>query len=192
MKRTEISVKSTARGLTAAVLALLIGSALASGSLAAGAPSTGSKTGSGSSQPPALRNGHALWATVDVCSSKPSPLVGIRGSMPPDGRPSETMYMSFRVQYMDTKTGQWTNLSKGGQSGPVKIGPASATRQAGRTFELASPPHGGSFLLRGLVEFQWRAAAKLTLSATRLTSSGHPSAAGAVPHGFSAATCTIR
>lgn len=99
--------------------------------------------------------------------------------------------MSFRVQYMDTKTKQWADLAKGGQWGPVEVGSATATRQAGRTFELASPPHGGSFQLRGIVEFQWREAAKVILSTTRTTSGGHPSAAGAVPHGFSAATCVI-
>lgn len=191
MKRTEISVKRTAIGLATPVLALLAGWGLTSMSLAAGTAAPSSQTGSGSSQPPALRNGHELWATIDVCASNPHPQIGIRGSMPPDGHAQETMYMSFRVQYMDAKTKQWTNLPKGGQSGPVKVGPASTTRQAGRTFELARPPHGGSFQLRGIVEFQWRDATKTTLSATRLTSGGHPSAAGAVPRGFSAATCTI-
>lgn len=190
MKRTEISVKRTAIGLAAPMLALLLGWALAFVSLAAATVAPASTPGAGSAQPPALRNGHELWATIDVCASKPRPQVGIRGSMPPDGKAQETMYMSFRVQYLDTKTKQWTDLPKGGQSGLVKVGPANATRQAGRTFELANPPRGGSFQLRGIVEFQWRQAAKVTLSSTRPTSGGHPSAAAA-PHGFSATTCTI-
>lgn len=192
MKRTEISVKHTGIGLATLALALLTGWGPASISPAAGAIAPASQTGPGSSQPPALRNGHELWATIDVCASKPHPQVGIRGSMPPDGHAQETMYMSFKVQYMDAKTKQWTDLPKGGQSRPVKVGTASATRQAGRTFELAAPPRGGSFQLRGLVEFQWRSGAKTTLSATRPTSGAHPSAAGSVPRDFSAATCTIR
>ncbi len=191
MKRTQISVKHTAIGLATPLLALLAGWGLASVSLAAGTATPTTTTGAGPSQPPALRNGHELWATVDVCASKPHPQVGIRGSMPPDGRAQETMYMSFRVQYMDAKTKQWTNLPKGGQSEPVKVGSAGATRQAGRTFELASPPHGGSFQLRGIVEFQWRQGTKVTLSATRPTSGRHPSVAGSVPRGFSSATCTV-
>jgi hypothetical protein len=191
MKRTERSVKRIAIGLAAPALALLAGWGLAYAGLAAATTAPTSETRRSSSQPPALRNGHNLWATVDVCASRPHPQVGIRGSMPSDGQARETMYMSFRIQYMDTKTKQWRNLPQGEQSGPVKVGPANATRQAGRTFELASPPHGGSFQLRGIVEFQWQQGTKVTLSATRPTSGGHPSAAGAVPRGFSAATCTI-
>jgi hypothetical protein len=191
MKRTERSVKRIAIGLAAPALALLAGWGLAYAGLAAATTAPTSETRRSSSQPPALRNGHNLWATVDVCASRPHPQVGIRGSMPSDGQARETMYMSFRIQYMDTKTKQWRNLPQSEQSGPVKVGPANATRQAGRTFELASPPHGGSFQLRGIVEFQWQQGTKVTLSATRPTSGGHPSAAGAVPRGFSAATCTI-
>lgn len=99
--------------------------------------------------------------------------------------------MLFRVQYLDAKTKQWVDLSKGGESGLVKVGSATATRQAGRTFQLAEPPSGGSFQLRGIVEFQWRLGSKVMLSTTRPTIGGHHSAAGAVPRGFSAATCTI-
>ena len=189
---TEIATKTALRGLAAPAAALLLLGALAPASLAAGAGSPGSEaTTPHDPQPPALRNGHELWATIDECASKPSPLVGIRGSMPSDGQPQETMYMSFRVQYMDLKTKRWVDLAKGGESGAVKVGAATATRQAGRTFELAAPRQGGSFQLRGIVEFQWRHGSKVTLSATRPTAGGHPSAAGAVPKDFSAATCTI-
>jgi hypothetical protein len=185
----EIPVTTLPAGLAALLLALPIGWALApSLAAASGSPST---KGNRAAAPPALSNGHELWATIDVCSSTPSPLLGVRGSMPSGGQRQETMYMLFTVQYLDTKTKQWTNLPKGSQSTLVKVGTASATRQAGRTFELAAPPHGGSFQLRGIVEFQWRRGSKVTLSTTRPTTSGHPSAAGAVPRGFSAATCTI-
>lgn len=192
----------------APVVALLVccapmwlGVASAAGSSASAAAGShgASGTGSGSAsqpthrepKPPALRNGHELWATIDVCSSQGSPLIGVRGSMPSDGVEKETMYMLFKVQYLDTTTKQWTSLPKGGESKLVKVGSASTTRQAGWTFQLAEPPAGGSFQLRGTVEFQWRKGSKVMLSTTRLTSSGHPSAAGAIPRGFSAATCSI-
>jgi hypothetical protein len=188
MKLKTNSVTTASRWLAALLLALPIGWALTGHAAAAGSTPT---QGDHTPEPPALSNGHALWATIDVCTSTPSPLVGIRGSMPAGAQPQQTMYMLFKVQYLDTKTKQWTDLPKGGESSLVKVGTASATRQAGRTFELAAPPHGSSFQLRGVVEFQWRHGAKTTFSATRPTTAGHPSAAGAVPRGFSAATCTI-
>lgn len=189
MSFREIATKTAACRLAVPAAGLLAACALAPAGAAAGAAATGAPTGS-HTLPPALRNGHELWATIDVCASKPSPLVGIRGSMPSDGQAQETMYMSFQVQYMDQKTKQWTDLSKGGESGAVKVGGATATRQAGRTFELAAPKQG-TFQLRGIVEFQWRQGSKVTLSATRPTTGGHPSTAGAVPKDFSAATCAI-
>lgn len=191
MSFREIATKTAACRLAAPAAGLLAVCTLAPASVAAGAGTIGAGTGSHTSQPPALRNGHELWATIDVCASKPSPLVGIRGSMPSDGQAQETMYMSFRVQYMDQKTKQWADLPKGDESGAVKVGGATATRQAGRTFELAAPKQSGAFQLRGIVEFQWRHGSKVTLSATRPTTGGHPSTAGAVPKNFSAATCTI-
>ncbi len=181
------------RGLAASAAAMLALAALAPASPAAGARPAGSPSSSHStSRPPALRDGHELWATIDVCASKPHPLVGVRGSMPSNGQAKETMYMSFQVQYMDQRTKRWVNLPKGGTSGAVKVGDASTTRQIGRTFVLVAPGRGGSYELRGIVEFQWRRGSKVTLSTTRPTTGGHPSTAGAVPKGFSAATCTIR
>lgn len=192
MKLKGISAITTWRGLVAPVVALVACGALMSVDIAAAANS--SATGSShpeSHKPPALRDGRELWATIDVCSSKGGPLIGIRGSMPSDGTSSETMYMLFKMQYLNTKTKQWADLAKGGESKPVKVGTASTTRQAGWTFQLAEPPDSSSFQLRGIVEFQWRKGSKVMLSAVRPTSAGHPSAAGAIPRGFSAATCTI-
>jgi hypothetical protein len=203
MSSMEISTRNATRRLAAPAAALLALGALAPASPAASArpggvrpggarPGGGPSKSHSTARPPALRNGHELWATIDVCASKPHPMVGVRGSMPSDGQAKETMYMSFQVQYMDQQTKRWVNLPKGGASGAVKVGDASTTRQIGRTFVLAAPGHGGSYELRGIVEFQWRQGSKVTLSTTRPTTGGHPSTAGAVPKGFSAATCTIR
>lgn len=118
-------------------------------------------------------------------------MIGIRGSMPPNGHAANTMYMLFRVQYLNATTKRWGDLRKGGESGLVKVGAADETRQAGRTFELATPTRGGSFQLRGVVEFQWRQGPKVLLSVSRETTAGRHSSAGAVPSGFSAASCTV-
>ncbi len=143
------------------------------------------------SRPVVPGDGRQLWATVDVCRSTPTPQIGIRGSMPSIGQPKDTMYMLFRVQYLDAATERWANLGSGGESGFVKVGAADTTRQAGRTFDLSLPGRHSSFRMRGTVEFQWRRGSHVVLSTTRLTSSGHPSAAGAVPRGYSATACTV-
>jgi len=48
-----------------------------------------------------------------------------------------------------------------------------------------------AFTLRGDVVFQWRRGAAVLQTATVPTTAGHKSLAGADPHGYSAATCTL-
>src|SRR5271170_1853376 len=65
-----------------------------------------------------LLHSHELWATIDVCDPAKKPnTVGIRGSMPGDGHARDSMYMSFRLQYLDSATKGWINLSSGASSG---------------------------------------------------------------------------
>jgi hypothetical protein len=138
----------------------------------------------------ALAQSPELWATVDLCNT-PAHLhtIGIRGSMPTDGHPHDTMYMRFLVQSLDAATHQWTDLGESADSGFVQIGSGPSTRQAGRTFEFK--PTTTAYTLRGVVEFQWRRAGRLVHLASRTTAAGHTSLAGAEPKGFSAATCTL-
>jgi hypothetical protein len=133
-----------------------------------------------------------LWATVDVCSPTEEPhTIGIRGSMPGDGHAKDVMYMRFRVQYLDSTTKAWTFVTHGADSGLLKVGPADAVTQAGRSFQFASTKANPAFTLRGVVTFQWRRGAKTIAAAQRTTSAGHHSLAGANPPGFSAATCAL-
>ncbi len=139
-----------------------------------------------------LLHSRELWATVDVCNPKDQPnTIGIRGSMPGDGRATDVMYIRFRVQYLDATTKEWLNLSKGGDSGVLKLGSAALARQGGFSVELAPVAGKPPFTLRGYVTYQWRRGATVLESATRLTTSGHTSLAGANPKGFSAATCKL-
>jgi hypothetical protein len=139
-----------------------------------------------------LLHSRELWATVDVCSPKHHPnTIGIRGSMPGDGHAKDVMYMRFRVQYLDATKKEWLNLSKGGDSGLLKLGSGVPTRQGGFSVELEPVAGKPAFTLRGYVIFQWRRGATVLESATRLTTAGHKSLAGADPRGFSAATCTL-
>ncbi len=118
-------------------------------------------------------------------------MIGVRGSMPPDGHAHDTMYMRFRLQYLDSAGETWKSLEGGQSASFTRLGMADATREAGRTFQLSPQPQAGAFKLRGLVEFQWRQGSRVVASAARPTTAGHHSKVGAVPPGFSAATCTL-
>jgi hypothetical protein len=134
-----------------------------------------------------------LWATVDVCTPKDQlNTVGIRGSMPSDGNPRDTMYMRIRVQYLDATKKEWVDLGKGGDSGLLKLGSGLLVRQGGFSVELEPTATKPAITLRGNVTFQWRRGVKLIQSATRLTAGGHTSGAGADPRGYSAATCKLK
>ena len=76
----------------------------------------------------AARNARAarsrqLWATIDVCNPSDQPnTVGIRGSMPGDGKSDDVMYMRFRLQYLDASTKHWVDLATDAASGFVAVG----------------------------------------------------------------------
>jgi hypothetical protein len=138
----------------------------------------------------ALAQSPELWATVNLCNTTRHPNeIGIRGSMPSDGHPHDLMYMRFIVQSLDPTTHQWTDLGKSAESGFMQVGSAASTRQDGHSFGFK--PSTVAYTMRGFVEFQWRRAGHVVHLATRVTSAGHTSLAGAEPKGFSAATCTL-
>ena len=99
-----------------------------------------------------------LWATIDVCSPADQPnTVGVRGSMPGDGHAGDRMYMSFRLQYLNSTTGKWSNLVAGRQ--PQLRGASAPPRQPARAAAASSScPVAGQARreLRGIVDYQWR------------------------------------
>jgi hypothetical protein len=132
-----------------------------------------------------------LWATVDVCNTALHPdTIGIRGSMPGTGDRQEQMYMRFIVEYRSV-SGHWHYFRTGGVSGFVAVGDAgSLSRQAGQNFVL-SPNFSATYVLRGVVEFEWRLHGRTIASSVRSTTGGHRVAAGADPPGFSAPSCKL-
>lgn len=135
----------------------------------------------------------AVWATVNVCDTRKAPdTIGLRASMPGIARKGATMRMRFQVQYRNADK-LWV-AGTGLDTGYLSIGSANVTsREAGHSFRVKPPAKGGSYLMRGLVTFQWRSQRGTLLTAKRrITSGGHKSTAGADPAGYSAATCTIR
>jgi hypothetical protein len=133
-----------------------------------------------------------LWATVNVCDTPRKPdRIGIRGSMPGNGLKGE-MFMRFRVQYFNRKKQRWRTVSDtDADSGYVSAGSSRfKVRQTGATFHLA-PPQGGSWTLRGMVDYEWRLKGRVIKRAKRFTEEGRKSVSGADPPGFSASECEI-
>jgi len=138
-----------------------------------------------------LERSRALWATVDVCNPKDQPnTIGIRGSMPGDGRSRDLMYMRFRVQYQEPSSHKWVSVARGADSGFVKVGSASVARQGGQSFRFA-PAGGQAFTLRGYVTFQWRRGSSVLGTVSKVSQTGHTSLVGADPKNYSAATCKL-
>ena len=139
----------------------------------------------------ALLRSRLLWATIDVCDpADQQNTVGIRGSMPGDRRAHDTMYMRFRLQYLNAATDTWVDLSKATGS-YANVGSGLTARQAGRSFELNPVAGQPAFTLRGVVTFQWRHGSTVLAQVSRTTSAGRHSLAGSDPPGFSAAICLI-
>jgi hypothetical protein len=139
-----------------------------------------------------LLRSRLLWATIDVCNpADQANTLGIRGSMPGDHHSRDAMFMRFRLQYMNTTTKLWTDLTKGATSDYADVGTGADPRQAGRSFELNPVAGQPAFTLRGVVSFQWRRGKTVLAQTSRPTSAGRNSLAGADPAGFSAATCLI-
>ena len=140
----------------------------------------------------ALLHSRELWATIDVCSPADQPdTVGVRGSMPGDKHSHDKMYMRFRLQYMNTATKHWADLSSARSPNFVLVGPGSGVRQGGRSFQLVPRPGKPAVELRGVVEYEWRRGTTVIQSVSRPTGAGHKSVAGADPPDYSAATCSI-
>jgi hypothetical protein len=131
-----------------------------------------------------------LWATVNVCDTQASPNdMGVRARMPGDGR-RHVMYMRFSAQFQSGKT--WKPVSGKGTSRWLYAGSSLfKTQELGYTFSFDAPRTGSSYVMRGLVQFQWRAKSGRVLQRTHLyTEPGHPTK-GADPKLYSAAQCKI-
>jgi hypothetical protein len=161
------------------------------------APAAADASSTPASSPPnaaarKLLDSHELWATIDVCDApKQLDTVGIRGSMPGDGKAHDKMYMSFRLQYLDATANTWIDVTSGATPAFVAVGGSASARQGGTSFQLVPVAGRPAVTFRGVVDFQWRRGAKVLLSAARTTTAGHRAVAGAEPAGYNAASCPI-
>ena len=134
------------------------------------------------------------WATVNLCDTAKHPdAVGVRASMPGNGRRTGSLWMRFRLEFRDAE-GIWHGFSEraGVDSGVRRVARRAdlVARQGGWTFPF-SPAEGDRYVLRGRVLLQWRArGGRVLRRAERLTTAGRDPAT-ADPRGYSAATCTV-
>ena len=134
-----------------------------------------------------------LWATVNVCDTEGHPnMMGVRASMPGDGRRTR-MYMRFAAQYFNRARQSWLDVRGSGLSRWIYVGSGIyERRQGGYTFGFKTPVSGRSYVLRGVVEMEWRRKGQAIRSARVNTKGGRGDTVGADPEGYSKGLCEIR
>jgi hypothetical protein len=97
------------------------------------------------------------WATVNICDTANRPNnLGVRAGMPGTGR-RQLMFMRFTAQYWSPSHEAWLDVPGAGSSRWVYAGSARfATQQTGWTFTFEQPPPGTTFVMRAVVEQEWR------------------------------------
>jgi len=103
---------------------------------------------------------HAFWATVNICDTKNSPnALGIRTSVPGNGS-QQHIFSRYTAQWWSEADQKWLTVEGSGVTPWVLVGSADmASRQAGWTFSFVQPPEGTTYVMRGVVELEWRATA---------------------------------
>jgi hypothetical protein len=98
-----------------------------------------------------------FWATVNVCDTENQPnALGVRASVPGNGT-DERIYARYTAQWWSAAAQEWKTVGGSGMTDWIFLGTADMTsRQAGWTFRFVQPPQGTTYVMRGVVELQWR------------------------------------
>jgi hypothetical protein len=98
-----------------------------------------------------------FWATVNICDTSASPnALGVRTSVPGNGS-DERIWARYTAQWWSSAAQEWNTVGGSGVTDWVYIGTAEmSARQAGWTFRFVQPPSGSTYVMRGVVEFEWR------------------------------------
>ncbi len=157
-----------------------------------------------------------LWATVNICDTAGSPnALGVRASVPGNGS-DERIWTRYTAQWWSGAAQEWKTVGGSGVTNWSYVGPANmSARQAGWTFRFVQPPSGTTYVMRGVVEVQWRDApararnarrpgtlrrrhrrprarrASVVRTRTLLTETGMQGVQGGDPAGTSKAMCLI-
>jgi hypothetical protein len=154
-----------------------------------------------------------FWATVNICDTATSPnAFGIRTSVPGNGS-DERIWARYTAQWWSGAAQEWKTVGGSGVTDWVYVGPADMSeRQSGWTFRFVQPAAGTTYVMRGVVEVQWRDGASTARQARRpgttrkrrkarrssvvrqrtlLTETGMQGVQGGDPAGTSKAMCLI-
>jgi hypothetical protein len=151
-----------------------------------------------------------FWATVNVCDTNSQPnALGVRTSVPGNGS-TERIFARYTAQWWSGAAQEWLTVSGSGVTPWVLLGDAKMTaRQAGWTFRFVQPPAGTTYVMRGVVQLEWRDEVQATRRASRsrkarqaqrvavvrertlLTETGMHGVQGGDPAGTSKAMCLI-
>jgi hypothetical protein len=98
-----------------------------------------------------------FWATVNICDTNGSPnALGVRTSVPGNGS-DERIWARYTAQWWSCAAQEWKTVGGSGVTDWVYIGVADmSARQAGWTFRFVQPPTGTTYVMRGVVEYEWR------------------------------------
>ena len=100
-----------------------------------------------------------FWATVNICDTTQSPnALGVRASVPGNGT-RQRIYARYTAQWWSGDQEKWLTVGGSGVTDWVGLGAADMTsRQAGWTFRFVEPDAGTTYVMRGVVELEWRRA----------------------------------
>ena len=98
-----------------------------------------------------------LWATVNICDTAGAPnALGVRTSVPGNGS-GERIFSRYTAQWWSSAKQEWLTVGGSGATDWIFLGDADvSSRQAGWTFRFVQPPAGTTYVMRGVVELQWR------------------------------------
>jgi hypothetical protein len=98
-----------------------------------------------------------FWATVNVCDTKDSPnALGVRTSVPGNGT-NQRIWARYTAQWWSGARQKWLTVDGSGVTDWILLGTADmSSRQAGWTFRFVQPAAGTTYVMRGVVELQWR------------------------------------
>jgi hypothetical protein len=101
--------------------------------------------------------GRPFWATVNICDTQKSPnALGVRASVPGNGS-RQRIFARYTAQWWSGAKQEWLTVGGSGITKWIFVGDADmSSRQAGWTFHFVQPPEGKTYVMRGVVQFQWR------------------------------------
>jgi hypothetical protein len=138
-----------------------------------------------------------LWATVNVCDTERHPdMMGVRARMNGNGT-SQQMWIRFQAHWFDEARERWRPVGRAATSRWIRLGHARVrSRETGYTFAFDAPAPGERFVVRGVVDYQWRAKRRgrwVVVRRARLnTKRRSGNVRGADPPGYSNGICELR